>query len=392
MSLSARSNDRDFLDCARPSRTRSSTSFLTGAAFALVCLSGGWTAHHYLLTSTTTPEMASVSDRINAMGSDLAAIEEAAFVAANFAERFAPVPRETAVAATTATTTVIAKKKNVYVALLDPTYSLGSTPDRFALRPTSSVVPDAKVMGAEKADEALQSRTPTQLALSIPVPAARPSDARLSDPRSSDVKPPLSESRAPLSKNAFSHDALVQRARIALSTAKPSNASIFDKLFGNATPAPTVLAYAGSDGGVMSDGSDSTAAKPGLYDRTTAVYDISKRMVYMPDGSKLEAHSGLGQHLDNPAYAHLRMRGVTPPHIYDLKPREALFHGVAALRLTPVGGENAIYGRTGLLAHTYMLGPNGDSNGCVSFKDYNAFLRAYRNGDVKRLIVVAKMD
>ena len=63
------------------------------------------------------------------------------------------------------------------------------------------------------------------------------------------------------------------------------------------------------------------------------------------------------------------MRGVTPPHIYDLAPREALFHGVPALRLKPVGGEEAIYGRSGLLAHTYMLGPNGDSNGCVSFKD-----------------------
>ena len=52
--------------------------------------------------------------------------------------------------------------------------------------------------------------------------------------------------------------------------------------------------------------------------------------------------------------------GVTPPHIYEFKPREALFHGVPALRLTPVGGEDKIFGRTGLLAHTYMLGPNGD--------------------------------
>ena len=68
------------------------------------------------------------------------------------------------------------------------------------------------------------------------------------------------------------------------------------------------------------------------------------------------------------------MRGVTPPHMYELTPREALFHGVPALRLNPVGGEETIYGRSGLLAHTFMLGPNGDSNGCVSFRDYNAFL------------------
>ena len=49
------------------------------------------------------------------------------------------------------------------------------------------------------------------------------------------------------------------------------------------------------------------------------------------------------------------MQGVTPPHIYELKPREALFHGVPALRLTPVGGEDKIFGRDGLLAHTYMI-------------------------------------
>jgi len=45
-----------------------------------------------------------------------------------------------------------------------------------------------------------------------------------------------------------------------------------------------------------------------------------------------------------------------------------------------------------LLAHSYMLGPKGDSNGCVSFKDYDAFLRAYQNGQVKRLAVVSRLD
>ena len=36
-----------------------------------------------------------------------------------------------------------------------------------------------------------------------------------------------------------------------------------------------------------------------------------------------------------------------------------------------------------------MLGPNGDSNGCVSFKDYYAFLDAYRNKGIRRLAVLA---
>jgi hypothetical protein len=38
------------------------------------------------------------------------------------------------------------------------------------------------------------------------------------------------------------------------------------------------------------------------------------------------------------------------------KPREALFHGVAALRLTPVGGEEAIFGRTGSSARGAFVG------------------------------------
>jgi hypothetical protein len=126
------------------------------------------------------------------------------------------------------------------------------------------------------------------------------------------------------------------------------------------------------------------------YDDVTAVYDISARVVYMPNGARLEAHSGLGELMDNPAHVAERMVGATPPNVYDLKPRERLFHGVAALRMTPVG-ESDTLGRSGLLVHSYMLGPNGDSNGCVSIKEYDRFLQAYRNGEVKRLVVVPSL-
>ena len=110
----------------------------------------------------------------------------------------------------------------------------------------------------------------------------------------------------------------------------------------------------------------------------------------MPDGTKIEAHSGLGDRLDDPRYVSERARGPTPPHVYDLTMREEIFHGVQALRLNPVG-DGQLYGRAGLLAHPYMLGPNGNSNGCVSVKDYDAFLRAYQNGQLKHLVVVAKL-
>jgi hypothetical protein len=38
-----------------------------------------------------------------------------------------------------------------------------------------------------------------------------------------------------------------------------------------------------------------------------------------------------------------------------------------------------------------MLGPKGDSNGCVSFRNYDAFLQAYLDQKVKRLAVVTSL-
>jgi hypothetical protein len=126
------------------------------------------------------------------------------------------------------------------------------------------------------------------------------------------------------------------------------------------------------------------------FDRRTAIYDISAHTVYLPNGLKLEAHSGLGPRLDDPRYVHERMRGATPPNVYELTLREKPFHGVRALRLAPVERDK-VFGRTGLLAHTYMLGPRGDSNGCVVFKNYGAFLQAFESGELKRLAVVARL-
>ena len=128
------------------------------------------------------------------------------------------------------------------------------------------------------------------------------------------------------------------------------------------------------------------------YDRQMAVYVISHKKVYLPDGTELEAHSGYGEYMDDPRFARLRMRGVTPPHVYDLKMREALFHGVEAIRMLPIGGSDEIFGRDGILAHSYLLGPRGQSHGCVSFKDYDAFLEAFKDGKITRIAVLAKLD
>ncbi len=122
-----------------------------------------------------------------------------------------------------------------------------------------------------------------------------------------------------------------------------------------------------------------------------AVYDISAKTVYMPDGSKLEAHSGLGSMVDQPRFVNRKNTGPTPPDTYNLSLRESRFHGVEAIRLTPASGSNK-YGRNGLLAHTYMLrGGRAESNGCVVFRDYHRFLAAYKKGKIKRLVVVPRL-
>jgi hypothetical protein len=125
-------------------------------------------------------------------------------------------------------------------------------------------------------------------------------------------------------------------------------------------------------------------------DNHTAIYDITARTVYMPGGRRLEAHSGLGEHMDDPRYVNVKREGATPPNVYDLSLRENLFHGVRAIRMTPVG-DGKMYGRDGILAHPYMLGPSGESNGCVSFSDYPAFLNAFLRGEVTRLVVVERL-
>jgi hypothetical protein len=123
----------------------------------------------------------------------------------------------------------------------------------------------------------------------------------------------------------------------------------------------------------------------------TAIYDITARTVYMPNGDRLEAHSGFGEFMDDPRHVQRKMRGATPPNTYNLRLRESLFHGVQAIRLKPVN-EAEMFNRDGILAHTYMLGPSGQSNGCVSFKDYSKFLNAFLRGEVDRMIVVARLD
>jgi Tlde1 domain len=178
---------------------------------------------------------------------------------------------------------------------------------------------------------------------------------------------------------------------------KPAPATGFRLASASDTSLP--LGYAPSDPVKSSLITGSTPKDPtskdsdplaGIDPSHTAIYDITSRTVYLPNGRRLEAHSGLGDHMDDIRYVNRRGTGPTPPNVYELKLREELFHGVRAIRLIPTDSAK-MYGRDGILAHSYLLGPNGQSNGCVSFSDYTAFLDAFLRGDINRIVVVERL-
>ena len=276
--------------------------------------------------------------------------------------------------------------------LFDPGFLRGSEPSAFA--------PDfSPRMGFEAAPDspAVASLEP------VGGPSAATPYGALGDFRAP-LPPPRPADLGSLATPASPDRGVTRQAAKAAPPAPADNRNFIEKLFGLGQSGGTtviartpdgraggarIAALAPAGGGLGSALFGSSSPAPG-YDKYTAVYDISARMVYLPNGARIEAHSGLGDRLDDPRYVSERNRGATPPHVYELEPREASFHGVQALRLKPVG-EGSVFGRAGLLAHPFMLGPNGDSNGCVSIKDYDAFLRAYQNGQLKRLAVVARL-
>ena len=353
----------------RSARKANSQSFLTGAAVTGLVLGCAWTVYANIFAAGPYPQLGSAGfdEPVNRRWASVA-VRRVPAVDHTRAAQPEPPPLISAPATVPSSLSFL---------------------DRFSAAAAQGVAPAPQPETSRLADA---PKAPPETAKLAEVP--KPKDtARV---QLAAIAPHSSEPQPAKTPGATIRD-MAQRAKTAvMSIASNEKQSIFERLWGKQPSHGSLLAYASADASATgSIGPNQNAALEGAqprFDRSTAVYDISAHMVYLPDGTKLEAHSGLGDKLDDPRSANIRMRGVTPPHLYDLTPREALFHGVPALRLNPVGGEEAIYGRSGLLAHTFMLGPNGDSNGCVSFRDYNAFLNAYRNQGIKRLAVVARID
>jgi hypothetical protein len=365
-------------DQQNSSRKSSSQHIFAGSALASIVLACCWTFVAHVLGTGVDPAAVSANVQpVNVAGSAEAMTFSARFAALGAEPEGVTVVRKSASIAPKASVAREASDaiRKTYMALLDVTYSLGPPPGSFSTTMPRGLDRELAMLSPDQSDAQDVASGPAvsqRAADSVPVPAPRPSTLRLLASRE------IAKAKAAI-----------------LSVTASEKPTIFEKLYGKTQAKGPMLAFASadfSDVSIPAPGKASPMGNAAPYDRQTAVYDITARTVYLPDGSKLEAHSGLGSRLDDPRYVHVRMHGATPPHVYDLEPREALFHGVPALRLKPVGGEEAIFGRTGLLAHTYMLGPNGDSNGCVSFKDYYAFLNAYRNQGIKRLAVVARVE
>ena len=364
----------------RSSRKAISQNLFGGASIACLVLGCGWTVYTNIIAASPYPQLDSASF-------DTPVIRRPQAVAVNSAPRIIDIARTAALEAPPRISTPATMVSGPSLSF-DERFAASAAqgvepkPDAPKLAETSPPVAAPKLAEAAKPKET--SPPPVQVAAIAPAPVPPPAP-----------RPSVMQS----AKNAgASVRDMAQRAKAAvMSIASAEKPTIVEKLWGKPQAHGSLLSYASADASVTGSLGTSQSQNPALggsapYDRSTAVYDISAHTVYLPDGSKLEAHSGLGSKLDDPSSANIRMHGVTPPHLYDLTPREALFHGVAALRLNPVGGEQTIFGRAGLLAHTFMLGPNGDSNGCVSFRDYNAFLNAYRNQGIKRLAVVARVE
>jgi hypothetical protein len=355
-----------------------------GAAIACVVIGCGWTVYSNIISANVYPTLGT------------AGYDEPVVRQLRLATRTTDEAVNDAFAALPEPPPVIAKPATVAAISLDMFNERFSAaaPQSVASNATSAAPPPE----APRLAEAPKPVSAVKIAEAKPVETPKPADAKAKPAAAAQQVALNAPPPAPApSKSGLSVRDMAERAKAAvMSITTSERKSMVEKLWGKPASQGSLLAYASADasvtGSIGRGEQNPMMGGQAPYDKDTAVYDITAHTVYLPDGTKLEAHSGLGSNLDDPSSARVRMRGVTPPHIYELKPREALFHGVPALRLTPIGGEDAIYGRDGLLAHTFMLGANGDSNGCVSFRDYSAFLDAYRNKGIRKLAVLAKVD
>jgi hypothetical protein len=328
---------------ARPSRVRRGATALL--ALAAIGLSLGVAA---LITNSGAPTLASAA----LPGSDRASFADRFFLSAKIAEGAALQPLKRYVMARMAPTTTA---REALASRWMPTDFRASISDQDV---TQLALPKI----ADPASVPITTASTTTSG--IPMPRARPAAA---DQQITTTTQALALAAAPVNR--------------------PAERSLLQKFSDMVSPSRMTMASLNTGPNLFGKGPDLSLFG---YDGATAVYDLKAHALYLPNGTVFEAHSGMGAFRDDPEHVDVRMQGATPPAVYSLKPREREFHGVAALRMTVADGTD-INGRSGLLVHSFMLGPNGDSNGCISVKDYDRFLRAYNDGQFTHIAVVPSL-
>src|SRR5262245_59524143 len=242
----------------------------------------------------------------------------AAPAATNFASRFAPVGADNAPATTA---------------------SVPSFDERFALKsstPRSRSLQPAATFADRFGGAAAPAPAPTQFALAsasatmvpvapsapraapMPAPAAPRAAARALAARVAPNKPEQAPERpatAPY-RVASLGDTPIRTAYASVDS--PSRDSgTDDSILKKMTPRDPAPTDAATKDVVAKDG-----PLAGIDLTRTAVYDIAARIVYLPNGQRLEAHSGLGEHMDEIRSVNLRSLGPTPPGLYELTMRE----------------------------------------------------------------------
>ena len=286
--------------------------FLGGVAVAAVVLGCAWTVYNNVFGASIYPSM-------NNAAFEAPAVKSSSIVAARparpaFNEVFASLPQPAP---------KISAPETVSPSIMFNERFAASAPQGDTLRPSekqillTQIAEVSQRVEAPKLAEAPKTKeaAPTQVALNVPAPAAKQVDAKI------DAKV---DTKAPAKAGASVRD-MAQRAKNAvMSIASNDKPTMVEKLWGKPPAQGSLLSYASADASVTGSIPDTLSQNPMLggsppYDKQTAVYDIAAKMVYLPDGTKLEAHSGLGSKMDDVRYSHVRMQGVTPPHIYELK-------------------------------------------------------------------------
>ena len=282
-------------------RKASSRSFFGSAAVACLVLGCGWTVYTNVFGASPYPQLGSAD-----FDAPVVRRPQAVAAAAN-----APQPTATQRDRRDQAAAVIAAPATV------PAGPSLSFDDRFAAAAPQSVEP-----APQPSAEACRSPAPPQ----APKPRKSPPQPQAAKRRAAEASKlaEAAKSRnaiagagsgcrdrarvaaprraAPTKTPGASIRDMAQRAKAAvMSIASNERQTIVEKLWGKPQPqshASSLLAYASAD--ASSTVASAPTRNPALagntprYDQSTAVYDISAHMVYLPDGTRLEAHSGLG--------------------------------------------------------------------------------------------------